>query len=163
MSAPTEQQGTGTPFNVGYPIYQPPAPSPPEPLWASAAPLGFAAFAMITLMLWLQFWGALPKENAPIIFPICLAGGIAQIVAGMIRTEERGWSEGQSSCGNGLPFYAGPGFLIPDGQSETRNPGAYIGISQYDARYVHGHMGIGILKSSPVRIFHITPGIHYPF
>ena len=156
MSAPTEQQGTGTPFNVGYPIYQPPAPSPPEPLWASAAPLGFAAFAMITLILWLQFWGALPKENAPIIFPICLAGGIAQIVAGMIELRRGVGVRGNLLAAMGCLFMLAPGFAFLMVSLKLGTPVPILGYLNMMLGMFMGIWGLAFLRA-PLFVFFISP------
>jgi succinate-acetate transporter protein len=51
--------------------------------WASPAPLGFAAFAMITLVLGLNFSGLIPPQNRPIFFALLFAGAVAQIIAGI--------------------------------------------------------------------------------
>ncbi len=162
MSAPTEQQASGTPFNVGYPIYQPPASVPAEPLWASAAPLGFAAFAMITLMLWLQFWGALPRENAPIIFPICLAGGIAQIVSGMIELRRGVGVRGNLLAAMGCLFMLAPGFSFLMVALKLGTPVPILGYLNMMLGMFMGIWGLAFLRA-PVFVFvHIAPWFRNP-
>jgi succinate-acetate transporter protein len=156
MTAPVDNQAPGTPYNVGYPIYQPPVQTPPEPLWASAAPLGFAAFAMITLMLWLSFLGALPKENGPIVFAMCFAGGVAQIVSGIIELRRGVGVRGNLLATMGCLFMLAPGVAILMASLKLGVPVPILGYLNMMLGMFMGIWGLAFLRA-PLFVFFISP------
>jgi len=83
-----------------------------EKNWGNPAPTGFAAFAMITGMLGLNFAGYLPHENFAAFFALSIAGGAAQIISGIIDLKR-----GEDFAGNllltmGCLFFLAPGLTI---------------------------------------------------
>jgi len=56
-----------------------------EEKWASSAPVGFSAFALVCLVIGLSLHGLVPKENVPVFFALLTGGGLAQIIAGIIE------------------------------------------------------------------------------
>lgn len=77
--------------------------------WASPAPLGFAAFATVTLVLGLTFSGFIPSHNKSAFSALLLAGAVAQIIAGIIDLRR-----GEDFAGNllltmGCLFMLAPG------------------------------------------------------
>jgi len=127
-----------------------------EEKWASGAPLGFAAFAMITLMLWLQFWGILPKENAPLIFPICLAGGIAQILAGVIELRRGVGVRGNLLATMGCLFMLAPGVSFLIISLKLGSPVPILGYLNMMLGMFMGIWGLPFLKA-PKFVFSISP------
>ncbi len=153
MTVQTQQNGKDMPPMVGYPIYQPQAP---EQQWASAAPLGFAAFAMITLVLWLQFWDVIPKENGPIVFPICLGGGIAQLVAGIIELRRGVGIRGNLLATMGCLFMLVPGFSFLMISLKLGSPVPILGYVFMMLGMFMGIWSIGFLRA-PKFVWFISP------
>ncbi|OPY74975.1 MAG: hypothetical protein A4E65_03683 [Syntrophorhabdus sp. PtaU1.Bin153] len=124
--------------------------------WSSAAPLGFSGFAMITLILWLQFLGVLPKENAPMVFPICLAGGIAQIVAGVIELRRGMGVRGNLLAAMGCLFMLAPGFSFLMASLKLGIPVPILGYLNMMLGMFMGIWGLGFLRA-PKFVFFISP------
>ncbi len=127
-----------------------------EDKWVSGAPLGFAAFAMITFMLWLQFWGMLPKENAALIFPICLAGGIAQILAGVIELRRGVGVRGNLLATMGCLFMLAPGVSFLVVSLKLGSPVPILGYLNMMLGMFMGIWGLPFLKA-PKFVFFISP------
>lgn len=130
--------------------------TPSEQQWSSAAPLGFAGFAMITLVLWLQFLGVLTKENTPMIFPICLAGGIAQIVAGIIEIRKGAGASGNLFATMGCLFMLAPGFSFLMASLKLGISVPLMGYVNMMLGMIIGIWGLPFLRA-PKFVFFISP------
>jgi len=95
--------------------------------WASPAPLGFAAFSMITLVLGLMFSGFIPPHNKPAFAALLLAGAVAQIIAGIIDLRR-----GEDFAGNllltmGCLFMLAPGLSFLFAALKIGEPAPILG------------------------------------
>ena len=126
-----------------------------EDKWASGAPLGFAAFAMITLMLGLQFWDASQGERTS-DFSICLAGGIAQILAGMVELKRGVGVRGNLLATMGCLFMLAPGVSFLVVSLKLGSPVPILGYLNMMLGMFMGIWGLPFLKA-PKFVFFISP------
>ncbi|MGD0232526.1 MAG: hypothetical protein ABSC19_19605 [Syntrophorhabdales bacterium] len=79
-----------------------------EEKWAGTGPTGFAAFSMVCLTIFLSLNGYLAKENMPVFFALLTAGGVAQILAGMVELKKGLTTGGNLLLSFGTMFMLGP-------------------------------------------------------
>ncbi|BBO83371.1 hypothetical protein DSCO28_39370 [Desulfosarcina ovata subsp. sediminis] len=76
--------------------------------WAGTTATGYSAFSMVCLIIWLSLNHYIPKENVPIFFALLTAGGLAQILAGMIQLKRGLATPGNLLLTFGTLFMLGP-------------------------------------------------------
>lgn len=95
-----------------------------EEKWASPAPAGFSAFALVCLVIGLSLKGLIPKENVPVFFALLMGGGVAQIVAGIIELKRGVATRGNLLLTFGTLFMMSPAltFLLVGLKIATPTP-----------------------------------------
>jgi len=124
--------------------------------WASSAPVGFSAFALVCLVIGLSLHGLIPKENLPVFFALLTAGGLAQIIAGVIELKRGIATRGNLLMTFGTLFMIGPALTFLLVGMKLATPAPLLG-------YVNILLGIfmGIymipLVRAPFMVFFVGP------
>jgi hypothetical protein len=127
-----------------------------EEKWATPAPLGFAALALVCLGFGSSFLGWIPKENVPILFALGLGGGVAQIIAGIIDLKRGDAIGGNLLATFGCMFMLTPAFVFLLAALKLGVPTPLLG-------YVNILLGIFLglymipLVRAPIIMFFIGP------
>jgi len=130
--------------------------SAPEEKWASANALGMCAFAMITMILWMYFLGLIPKENTAILFAICVSGGIAQIIAGIIELKRGVGVRGNLLTAMGCLFMLIPGLSFLMIVLKLGTPVPVLGYVFFMLGTFMGIWSVGFIRA-PKFVFLISP------